>query len=118
MNQLLPVIEVLNHGPGTITMEVRTMDNRPWWKRKFSRLSYTYAPTDHKPVAILGAGDIFREVLPEVWFAGVKRPPDVGFLDNWRNDYWAPRSDVWRVAKAIRQMPKWKGYGKKRIKAE
>jgi hypothetical protein len=109
-----PVLDILNHGPGSVTLDFLIFDNRPWYRRLNRRQSYKTLTYLKAPIGVkLVAGDSHREILSDQDFVLGELRTLVGVCDTLRVAHWAPRKQIRLVTKTLRSSPKWKGFLKK-----
>jgi hypothetical protein len=91
---MVPILEVINHGPGTVTLDYYIHDCLPWWRDLFSkrsRMKFTFPyPLNIK----LAPGDVHRQEEPLEFFIAGRGVTRIGVSDKMRNFYFAPRSQV------------------------
>jgi hypothetical protein len=99
---MVPMLEIMNHGPGTVTLDYFITDSLPLWHDLFSgrsrkKFSFPY-PLNIK----LSAGEVYRQQQPLEFFVAGRGVTRMGVADMLRNTYFAPRSQVREVNQYVR----------------
>lgn len=101
---MVPMLEIMNHGPGTVTLDYYIHDCLPWWKDLFSkrsRMKFSFPQAQALNIK-LAAGEVHRQEEPLTLFLAGRGVTRIGVSDRMRNFYFAPRSEVRRVNRYVR----------------
>lgn len=104
-----PVLDVVNFGPGSVTLDFLILDSRPWFERVTSRLNHKSIAFPTSPIGKkLEAGETYRHFMgdqPLVLGSGMKI---VGICDMMRRAHYVPYRQVRAVVRERRNSPEWK----------
>jgi hypothetical protein len=102
-NRMVPVVEIMNHGPGTVTLDHFIHESIPWRRRLFRRRFKKHFASLTPMNIVLKPGEAHRqEELTDMYRAGIGIT-GIGVTDMMRNAYFAPTSQVRKVNRYIRK---------------
>lgn len=104
-----PVMDVINQGPGTVTLDYIMHESRPFyqrWRERKTRRNITFTKP---PIGeTLKPGDTFRHILSDQLLIFSEKLYFVGVCDTNRRVYFASTRQTKNVIKDLRNSPKWK----------